>query len=33
MIMVTHDPRAAQHATIVRHLDKEVMLREGENPS
>jgi len=33
VIMVTHDPRAAQHATIVRHLDKGVMLREGENPS
>jgi putative ABC transport system ATP-binding protein len=33
VIMVTHDPRAAQHATIVRHLDKGVMLPEGEQPS
>ena len=26
IIMVTHDPRAAEHATTVRHLDKGVML-------
>jgi putative ABC transport system ATP-binding protein len=29
IVMVTHDPRAAQHATIVRHLDKGVLLPEG----
>jgi putative ABC transport system ATP-binding protein len=29
IVMVTHDPRAARHATIVRHLDKGVLLPEG----
>jgi putative ABC transport system ATP-binding protein len=29
VVMVTHDPRAAHHATITRHLDKGVLLPEG----
>jgi len=29
VIMVTHDPRAARHANVVRHLDKGVLLPEG----
>src|SRR6266705_1742736 len=29
VIMVTHDPRAARHATVIRHLDKGVLLAEG----
>jgi putative ABC transport system ATP-binding protein len=29
IVMVTHDPRAAHHATAVRHLDKGVLLPEG----
>jgi putative ABC transport system ATP-binding protein len=29
IVMVTHDPRAAHHATVVRHLDKGVLLPEG----
>ena len=29
VVMVTHDPRAARHATVVRHLDKGVLLPEG----
>jgi putative ABC transport system ATP-binding protein len=29
VVMVTHDPRAASHATVVRHLDKGVLLPEG----
>lgn len=29
VIMVTHDPRAARHATIIRHLDKGILLPEG----
>jgi putative ABC transport system ATP-binding protein len=29
VVMVTHDPRAARHATVIRHLDKGVLLREG----
>ena len=29
VIMVTHDPRAARHATVIRHLDKGVLLPEG----
>jgi putative ABC transport system ATP-binding protein len=29
VVMVTHDPRAAQHATVIRHLDKGVLLPEG----
>jgi len=27
--MVTHDPRAARHAKVTRHLDKGVLLPEG----
>jgi putative ABC transport system ATP-binding protein len=29
VVMVTHDPRAAHHANVVRHLDKGVLLPEG----
>jgi putative ABC transport system ATP-binding protein len=29
VVMVTHDPRAAAHATVIRHLDKGVLLPEG----
>ena len=29
VVMVTHDPRAACHATVTRHLDKGVLLPEG----
>ena len=29
VVMVTHDPRAARHATVIRHLDKGVLLPEG----
>ena len=29
VIMVTHDPRAARHATVTRHLDKGILLAEG----
>jgi putative ABC transport system ATP-binding protein len=29
VVMVTHDPRAARHATVVRHLDKGMLLPEG----
>jgi putative ABC transport system ATP-binding protein len=29
VVMVTHDIRAARHATVVRHLDKGVLLPEG----
>src|SRR5215475_12615870 len=29
VVMVTHDPRAARHATVTRHLDKGVLLTEG----
>jgi putative ABC transport system ATP-binding protein len=29
VVMVTHDVRAARHATVVRHLDKGVLLPEG----
>jgi putative ABC transport system ATP-binding protein len=29
VVMVTHDPRAAQHATVTRHLDKGVLLEKG----
>ena len=32
IVMVTHDPRAAHHATRIRHLDKGVLLREGRLP-
>jgi putative ABC transport system ATP-binding protein len=33
IVMVTHDPRAAHHATRIRHLDKGVLLKEGELPA
>ena len=29
VVMVTHDPRAAKHANVTRHLDKGVLLPEG----
>jgi putative ABC transport system ATP-binding protein len=29
VVMVTHDPRAARHATVTRHLDKGVLLPQG----
>jgi putative ABC transport system ATP-binding protein len=29
VVMVTHDLRAAKHATVVRHLDKGILLPEG----
>lgn len=29
VVMVTHDPKAARHATVIRHLDKGVLLPEG----
>ena len=29
VVLVTHDVRAARHATVVRHLDKGVLLPEG----
>ena len=29
VVMVTHDPRAARHATVTRHLDKGILLPEG----
>jgi putative ABC transport system ATP-binding protein len=29
VVMVTHDPRAARHATVLRHLDKGLLLPEG----
>jgi putative ABC transport system ATP-binding protein len=29
VVMVTHDPRAARHATIIRQLDKGILLAEG----
>jgi putative ABC transport system ATP-binding protein len=29
VVMVTHDPRAERHATVVRHLDKGILLPEG----
>jgi len=29
IVMVTHDPRAAQHAKVTRHLDKGILLPEG----
>jgi putative ABC transport system ATP-binding protein len=32
IVMVTHDAHAARHASIVRHLEKGVLLREGELP-
>lgn len=33
VVMVTHDPRAAHHATVIRYLDKGVLLNEGELPA
>ena len=30
IIMVTHDPNAARYATIVRHLEKGLLLPEGQ---
>src|SRR3954464_2583832 len=32
IVMVTHDPHAAKFATNVRHLDKGVLLPEGQVP-
>jgi putative ABC transport system ATP-binding protein len=32
IVVVTHDPRAARHATRIRYLDKGVLLKEGEMP-
>jgi putative ABC transport system ATP-binding protein len=29
VVMVTHDPKAAHHATVIRHLDKGILLPEG----
>jgi putative ABC transport system ATP-binding protein len=31
IIMVTHDPNAASHATKVRHLDKGILLPDGHD--
>jgi putative ABC transport system ATP-binding protein len=33
IVVVTHDPRAAHHATRIRHLDKGTLLKEGELPA
>ncbi len=33
VVMVTHDSRAAHHASKIRHLDKGVLLKEGELPA
>jgi len=33
IVMVTHDPRAAHHASHIRYLDKGVLLKEGELPA
>lgn len=33
ILMVTHDPRAAAHATLVRHLEKGTLLPPGADPS
>jgi putative ABC transport system ATP-binding protein len=30
VIMVTHDPRAARHGTVTRHLEKGQLLPVGE---
>ncbi len=32
IIMVTHDPRAARHATVTRHLEKGQLLPLGQEP-
>jgi putative ABC transport system ATP-binding protein len=29
VVMVTHDPKAAHRATVIRHLDKGILLPEG----
>jgi putative ABC transport system ATP-binding protein len=29
IVMVTHDPRAAHHARVIRHLDKGILLPES----
>jgi putative ABC transport system ATP-binding protein len=33
IVMVTHDPRAAHHAKVTRHLDKGILLPEGVTSS
>jgi len=33
IIMVTHDPRAAKHATVIRNLDKGILLPLAEDGS
>jgi len=33
IIMVTHDPRAARHATVTRHLEKGQLLPLGQEPA
>ena len=33
IVMVTHDTRAANHASTVRYLDKAVLLEEGQVPA
>jgi len=33
IVVVTHDPRAAHHATKIRYLDKGLLLKEGEVPA
>ncbi len=33
IVMVTHDPRAAHHASHIRYLDKGVLLQEGQLPA
>ncbi len=30
VVMVTHDPKAAHHATVIRHLDKGMLLPASE---
>jgi putative ABC transport system ATP-binding protein len=32
VVLVTHDPHAARHATMVRYLDKGVLLPQGQVP-
>jgi putative ABC transport system ATP-binding protein len=32
IIMVTHDPRAAEKAKVIKHLDKGVLNASSENP-
>ena len=33
ILMVTHDPRAAHHASVVRHLEKGSLLPPGADPA